>query len=83
MEINSSWQKLTYEQRFKFLQKFQQKVKNTQLELAEIIAKETGKPLWESKGEITGVINKIDISYQAYLERTSEKVFSTNPIYDY
>ncbi len=41
--------------------------------LANLIANETGKPLWEAKTEVDAVIAKIDISVQAYAERTGKK----------
>jgi len=40
--------------------------------LAEAISKETGKPLWESKTEVTSMINKIAISIEAYSIRCPE-----------
>jgi succinylglutamic semialdehyde dehydrogenase len=41
--------------------------------LANLIARETGKPLWEAKTEVDAVIAKVDISVQAYAERTGKK----------
>jgi succinylglutamic semialdehyde dehydrogenase len=40
---------------------------------ADLIARETGKPLWESATEVDAVINKVDISVSAYSERTSQR----------
>ncbi|HEU0044417.1 succinylglutamate-semialdehyde dehydrogenase [Sphingomonas sp.] len=40
---------------------------------ADLIARETGKPLWEAKTEVDSVIGKIDISVSAYAERTSQR----------
>lgn len=40
--------------------------------LAKIISLETGKPLWESKNEVTAMINKIGISMEAYRQRSAE-----------
>lgn len=39
-------------------------------QLADTIALETGKPLWESRTEVAAMIGKIDISIRAYRERT-------------
>jgi succinylglutamic semialdehyde dehydrogenase len=40
---------------------------------AELIARETGKPLWECKTEVESVMAKVDISVSAYAERTGQK----------
>ena len=39
-------------------------------EIGALIAAETGKPLWEAKGEAGAMAGKIAVSIQAYLERT-------------
>jgi len=40
---------------------------------ADLIARETGKPLWEARTEAEAVVNKVDISVSAYAERTSQR----------
>ncbi|MDP8993750.1 MAG: succinylglutamate-semialdehyde dehydrogenase [Pseudomonadota bacterium] len=40
---------------------------------ADLIARETGKPLWEAATEVDAVVNKVDISVAAYSERTSQR----------
>src|SRR5436305_7101294 len=40
---------------------------------ADLIARETGKPLWEARTEVEAVVNKVDISVTAYSERTSQR----------
>ncbi|MBX3594675.1 succinylglutamate-semialdehyde dehydrogenase [Sphingomonas sp.] len=40
---------------------------------ADLIARETGKPLWEARSEIDAVIGKVDISVTAYSERTGQR----------
>ena len=40
---------------------------------ADLIARETGKPLWEARTEVEAVINKVDISVAAYAERTAQR----------
>ncbi len=46
---------------------------------ADLIARETGKPLWEAKTEVESVINKVDISVKAYADRTSQRRFEGKP----
>ncbi|MGQ0590218.1 MAG: succinylglutamate-semialdehyde dehydrogenase [Sphingosinicella sp.] len=40
---------------------------------ADLIARETGKPLWEARTEIEAMIKKVDISVSAYAERTAQR----------
>ncbi|MDQ2879318.1 MAG: succinylglutamate-semialdehyde dehydrogenase, partial [Pseudomonadota bacterium] len=40
---------------------------------ADIIARETGKPVWEAKTEVDSVIAKVDISVSAYAERSAQR----------
>ena len=40
---------------------------------ADLIARETGKPLWETRTEVEAVINKVDISVAAYADRTAQR----------
>ncbi|MGQ0558916.1 MAG: succinylglutamate-semialdehyde dehydrogenase [Sphingosinicella sp.] len=39
----------------------------------DLIARETGKPLWESRTEVEAVINKVDLSVAAFAERTPQR----------
>jgi succinylglutamic semialdehyde dehydrogenase len=43
--------------------------------LAELIAREAGKPLWEARAEVDAVFANVDIAVQAYAERTGKKKF--------
>jgi len=40
---------------------------------ADLIARETGKPLWEARTEVEAVVNKVDISVSSYADRTSQR----------
>lgn len=55
------------------IKKFAQLLTEHKETLAGYIAQETGKALWESRGEVAAMIGKIDISIRAYHERTGEK----------
>lgn len=48
-------------------------VRGKQDGFADLIARETGKPLWEARTEVESVIAKADISIAAYAERTSQR----------
>lgn len=64
-----TWMSLSLEQRSHYLEKFTQILTDRQQELSEWLSQDTGKPLWESKTEITGMIGKLAISKQAFAER--------------
>jgi succinylglutamic semialdehyde dehydrogenase len=59
--------------RIESLRRFANVVRTREAEFAELISKETGKPLWESKTEVGAVVNKVQISIQAYAERTPQR----------
>ncbi len=59
--------------RIELVRRFANEVRKVSDKLAELISKETGKPLWESRTEVEAVINKVDISVTAYAERTGQK----------
>ena len=59
--------------RIELCRRFANEVRAASDKLAELISKETGKPLWESRTEVEAVINKVDISVTAYAERTGQK----------
>jgi len=66
----SSWSLLSLEERIAYLQAFIHEVEKNQADLAEIISKETGKPLWESITEVSSIVSKLPISIKAYHDRT-------------
>jgi succinylglutamic semialdehyde dehydrogenase len=59
--------------RIEALRRFANVVRAKEAEFAELISKETGKPLWETKTEVGAVVNKVQISIQAYAERTPQR----------
>ena len=61
-------QPVTY--RAETLRRFANVVRAHEAEFARLIAAETGKPLWEAKTEVGAVVNKVEISITAYMERT-------------
>ncbi|BCA95428.1 N-succinylglutamate 5-semialdehyde dehydrogenase [Legionella antarctica] len=73
----ASWSSLSFEQRAHYAKKFSQQVEKNRGEIAQLISMETGKPLWESQTEVMAVIGKINLSIQAYQERTWTKKSSS------
>ena len=64
------WSTFTFEKRQHYVEKFQIKLKEHEHPLAELISKETGKTLWETKNEVKIMQNKCTTSVRAYHERT-------------
>src|SRR3546814_21160515 len=58
---------------FRSLRRFANVVRGKNDKLADLIARETGKPIWEALTEVDSVINKVEISVAAYAERTGQK----------
>ena len=56
--------------RIEALRRFANEVRSRERTFADLISRETGKPLWEARTEVGAVINKVEISASAYLERT-------------
>jgi succinylglutamic semialdehyde dehydrogenase len=57
------------------VRRFANVVRKRETEFATLIARETGKPLWEARTEVGAVINKVQISIDAYSERTPQRKF--------
>ena len=59
--------------RIEAVRRFANLVRSKNGKLADLIARETGKPIWEALTEVDAVINKVEISIAAYSERTGQK----------
>ena len=67
------WARTSLDERIAIIRRFGELLNSNKAALAEIIAKETGKPMWEAQTEVTTMVNKVDISIKAYHERTGER----------
>ncbi|RUO76823.1 succinylglutamate-semialdehyde dehydrogenase [Pseudidiomarina taiwanensis] len=65
-----SWADRSFAERLAFCQKFAELLEQNKQEFAALIAAETGKPMWETLGEVGAMIAKVGISERAYQERT-------------
>ncbi len=59
--------------RMELVRRFANEVRKESDALATLIASETGKPMWESRGEVESVVQKVEISIRAYAERTAQR----------
>ncbi len=67
-----AWSALHIDRRIAFLKAFSAKLTEHRSDLAKIIGMETGKVLWEAESEVGAMINKADISIDAYKVRCPE-----------
>ena len=59
--------------RVETLRRFANIVRQRHEAFADLVARETGKPLWEARSELDSVVAKVDISVAAYAERTAQR----------
>ncbi|HEY0411993.1 MAG TPA: succinylglutamate-semialdehyde dehydrogenase [Allosphingosinicella sp.] len=69
----ASWAARPLAVRIETMRRFANVVRGKKEAFADLIARETGKPLWETATEVDAVVNKVDISVSAYSERTSQR----------
>jgi succinylglutamic semialdehyde dehydrogenase len=67
------WAARALTDRIALLRAFANTVRRDADMLADLIAREAGKPLWEARKEIDAVVAKVDIAVQAYADRTGKK----------
>jgi succinylglutamic semialdehyde dehydrogenase len=67
-----AWSHTPFAERLALIEAFRDKLEAHKEQLARTIAQETGKVLWDARGEATAMIGKIAISLKAYQERTGE-----------
>lgn len=67
------WAARALTDRIEVLRAFANTVRRDADIFADLIAREAGKPLWEARNEVDAVFAKVDISVQAYAERTGKK----------
>ncbi|KWV90656.1 N-succinylglutamate 5-semialdehyde dehydrogenase [Erythrobacter sp. YT30] len=68
-----AWAARPIANRVEMVRRFANEVRSEAENLTDLIAKEAGKPVWEAKTEVDAVINKVEISINAYTERTGKK----------
>jgi succinylglutamic semialdehyde dehydrogenase len=69
----TAWSALEFDARCAIVKRFAALLGERKEALATLIGRETGKPLWEARTEVASMAAKVDISIQAYQERTGEK----------
>jgi len=69
----ASWAARPFSFRIETLRRFANVARGKLDPFADLIARETGKPLWEARTEVEAVINKVEISISAYADRTAQR----------
>lgn len=59
--------------RVESMRRFTNVVRSKSETLADAIARETGKPLWEARNEVEAVIARVEIAIHSYLERSAQR----------
>lgn len=68
-----AWAARALAQRIELMRRFANEVRKEQDEFAELIARETGKPMWEARSEVEAVIARVELSVRAYADRTGQR----------
>lgn len=71
-----AWASLTLEQRKKYLLRLKELFETHTDQMAQLIARDTGKPLWDSMTEAKNLANKIDITINHSLKLVAEDRFA-------
>ena len=73
------WASAPLAERIERVRSFSGRVRSEIEKFSDLIARETGKPLWEARSEVESVISKVDNSVKAYAERTSQRRIDGKP----
>lgn len=68
-----SWSRTPLEQRIAVLEAYGEQLRAEADVIADVIARETGKPLWDAAAEVQAMVGKIAISIAAFAERTGAR----------
>jgi succinylglutamic semialdehyde dehydrogenase len=67
------WRRTSFSKRLAVAERFRGVLEKRKEHLAETIARETGKVLWDARTEVAAMIAKVAISARAYVERTGQR----------
>ncbi|MFN6936209.1 MAG: aldehyde dehydrogenase family protein, partial [Tsuneonella sp.] len=73
-----AWRRIPLTDRIAILERYAELLRREIRPLAELIARETGKPLWEALGEVGTMIGKVPLSLSAQRERAGDKAIATD-----
>lgn len=74
------WSARPLEARIEVLQVYAELCRTQKDDLAQAISSDTGKPMWDALGEAAAIAGKVDISINAYAERTGDREVTAGAI---
>lgn len=70
-----AWAALSLSNRMEAVRRFANEVRKEAENLSTLIARETGKPMWEARAEVENVLARVEISIRAHSERTAQRKY--------
>ncbi len=67
-----SWAVQPLATRMELVRRFANELRKESDNLATLIARETGKPMWEARAEVDATVTLVEVSIRAYASRTSQ-----------
>jgi succinylglutamic semialdehyde dehydrogenase len=68
-----AWAATPLEERIALARAYGERLKARAEDIARDIARETGKPLWEARTEVAGMVGKVEVSIRAQAERAGSR----------
>jgi succinylglutamic semialdehyde dehydrogenase len=68
-----SWAAQSLANRIELVRRMANELRKEADALAQLVARETGQPLWAARGEVDGVLERVELSVRAYAERTAQR----------
>ena len=68
-----AWAAQPLSTRMELVRRFANEVRKESDNLAETIASETGKPMWEARAEVESVVARVEAAIRGYAERTAQR----------
>jgi succinylglutamic semialdehyde dehydrogenase len=66
-----AWAAQPLSTRMEMVRRFANEVRKESEKLATLIARETGRPMWDARSEVENVVDRAEVSIRAYAERTA------------
>ena len=70
-----TWAALPLSNRMEAMRRFANEVRKEAENLATLISREVGKPMWESRAEVENVIARVEVAIRASSERTAQRKY--------
>ena len=68
-----AWAAQPHSNRIELVRRFANALRRELDRLATLIARETGRPLWETRGEVEDAVARVEVAVRAYADRTAQR----------